>query len=408
MRKNFLGLGLLFLLVFMFLMLINLPSLALASAPTYGDIEPDFEEVIETEAPINSIVTIPAKSAYLADYATGTVIFEQNANEKLPIASMVKIMTSLLILEAADNGRLNLDDFVTVSADAAGMGGSQVFLDANSKHKMRDLLKAVIVCSANDASVALAETLCGSEGAFVSEMNKRAKELGMKNTHFSNCTGLPAPENFCSAKDVYLMTRELIKHKTYFEFSKVWLEDYTHPDGRTTTITNTNKLIRFYNGCDGGKTGFTSEAKFCLSATAKRGNMRLIAVVIGVDNSKTRFAEVSKMLNFAFANYENRVLLARGEEIINSVEVVRGKCNFAKIVPERDICAFLKRGEESKYELKYEFPEKLKAPLRAGDTVGKIIVLKNNVVVEEVSAVIKEDIGKANYFDDIKRIVKEW
>jgi len=297
---------------------------------------------------------------------------------------------------------------VTVSAEAAGMGGSQVFLDANSRHKVKDLLKAVIVCSANDASVALAETVSGSETVFVDMMNKRAKELGMKNTHFSNCTGLPAPENFSCAKDVFIMTRELIKHKMYFDFSKIWLEDYAHPDGRKTTITNTNKLVRFYNGCDGGKTGFTSEALYCLSATAKRGNLRVIAVIIGVDNSKTRFAEVSKMLNFAFANYENKTLLAAGEAMENSVEVVRGKCDAAKVGAQRNICAFMKRGDEAKWELKAELPKTVKAPLCKGDVVGKIYVLKNSVVVDEVPAVLLEDVPKATYLDDIKRIIREW
>jgi D-alanyl-D-alanine carboxypeptidase (penicillin-binding protein 5/6) len=396
MRKHLLSLGLIFLLLFVFLMLINMPSIALAAGA---------ENLAPREARPGRL---PAKSAYLADYDTATVIFEQNANDKLPIASMSKIMTALLVLEAIDGGKLDPESLVTVSAEAAGMGGSQVFLDANSRHKVKDLLKAVIVCSANDASVALAETVSGSEMVFVDMMNKRAKELGMKNTHFSNCTGLPAPENFSCAKDVFIMTRELIKHKMYFDFSKIWLEDYAHPDGRKTTITNTNKLVRFYNGCDGGKTGFTSEALYCLSATAKRGNLRVIAVIIGVDNSKTRFAEVSKMLNFAFANYENKTLLAAGEAMENSVEVVRGKCDAAKVGAQRNICAFMKRGDEAKWELKAELPKTVKAPLCKGDVVGKIYVLKNSVVVDEVPAVLLEDVPKATYLDDIKRIIREW
>ena len=403
MRKNILGISCVFLMVFIVLMVFGMPSVALAS---------NYQTVSQTAneyAPIsNNELANSAKSAYLADYETGTVIYQKNPNEKLPIASMVKIMTSLLTLEAVDSGKIKMDDMVVVSAEAAGMGGSQVFLDANSKHKLSDLIKCIVVASANDASVAVAEYLGGSEGAFVTLMNKRANELGMTNTHFSNCTGLPAPENFSCAKDVFTMTRELVKHPQYFNYSRIWLEDYAHPDGRKTTITNTNKLVRFYNGCDGGKTGFTSEARFCLSATAKRGGMRIMAVIIGVDNSKVRFAEVSKMLNYAFGNYENRVLLANNAEIENTVEVIRGKSSVAKIVAEKNICAFLKRGEESKYELKYELPEVLKAPLKRGDVVGKIVVLKNNKVVEEVNLVLSEDINKATYLDDIKRIVREW
>jgi len=173
-------------------------------------------------------------------------------------------------------------------------------------------------------------------------------------------------------------------------------------------MTNTNKLVRFYKGCDGGKTGFTSEALYCLSATAKRGNLRVVAVVIGVENSKTRFAEVSKMLNFAFGNFENKTLLASGAEVENAVEVMRGKCATAKIGAQKDICAFMRRGEEAKWELKFELPKTIKAPLCKGDVVGKIYVLKNSVVVEEAPAVLLEDISKATFFDDIKRIIREW
>ncbi len=430
MKRNYLLPTLLLLFVFVFLMLINISSVAVAFCGVenstvlcnectpltdiYSDNASSAKHSKSVETPVSCSQTPSlqlaqsAKSVYLIDWGTQSVIYERNANKKLPIASMSKIMTTLLTLEAVEQGRLNYDDIVVVSPEAAGMGGSQIFLDAHSKHSLGELLKAVIVCSANDASVALAEAHSGSENAFVAQMNKRAKELGMKNTHFANCTGLPAAENFSCAKDVATMTKELIAHKKYFDYSKIWLEDYTHPSGRKTTITNTNKLVRFYRGCDGGKTGYTSEAKYCLSATAVRNNMRLIAVVIGVDNSKVRFAEVSQMLNFAFANYENKVLHSADLEIANTVEVVRGKSSFAKIVPQRDVCAFVKKSEEASFDLKFVFPQKIKAPLKKGETVGKIVVLKNNVVVEEIDAILFEDILKANYFDDIKRILREW
>ena len=224
------------------------------------------------------------KSAYMVDYATDTVLYARNENERLPIASMVKIMTSLLTLEAVERGDISLDDDVEISQNSASMGGSQVFLDAGTTHKAGELLKTVIVASANDSCVALAEHISGSVENFVAKMNARAKELGMNDTSFKNCTGLPAAESFSSAKDVSVMFRQLVKHKEYFEYAKIWLEDYKHPDGRTTTITNTNKLVRFYQGCDGGKTGFTSEAKFCLCATAKKSDMRVVAVVIGAES----------------------------------------------------------------------------------------------------------------------------
>ncbi|MDE6302938.1 MAG: D-alanyl-D-alanine carboxypeptidase, partial [Clostridia bacterium] len=228
------------------------------------------------------------KAQYLIDYGTGTVIYSRNENARLPIASMVKIMTAMLTFEAIERGDVSLDDDVLISQESASMGGSQVFLDAGTTHKLGDLLRTVIVASANDSCVALAEHIEGSVGAFVAKMNARAKELGMENTCFKNCTGLPAAESFSCAKDAATMFMQLIKYPVYFDFAKVWLEDYEHPSGRKTTITNTNKLVKFYNGCDGGKTGYTSEAKFCLTATAMRNNMRVIAVVVGADSSTVR------------------------------------------------------------------------------------------------------------------------
>lgn len=349
-----------------------------------------------------------AKSAYLVDDATGTVIFAKKENERLPIASMSKIMTALLAFEAIENGKLSLDDDVTVSENAASMGGSQVFLDAGSVHKAGDLLKTVIVASANDSCVALAERISGSVGGFVIDMNRRAKELGMENTNFVNCTGLPAPENFSSAKDCSIMFRELIKHPKYYEYAGIWLEDYTHPGGRTTSITNTNKLVRFYKGCDGGKTGFTSEAKFCLSATAKRGDMRAVCVVIGADSSKGRFAAVSEMFNYAFDNFSNQVLAAKGDPIANSVAVKGGKKDTIELTVERDVTRFMSRGESDNYEVKYELPESVKAKIVKGDVIGKAYLLKNGEVIDEINVVANEDVARSSVFDEIKRIASGW
>jgi D-alanyl-D-alanine carboxypeptidase (penicillin-binding protein 5/6) len=213
--------------------------------------------------------SINGKAAYLVDYDTGTVIFKYNENEKYQIASMVKIMTSLLAFEAIESGNLRLDEQIVISEAASGMGGSQVFLDAGTSHKVEDLLESLAVAAANDSSVAIAERIAGSEMGFVKLMNKRAKELNMQSTLFSNCTGLPNPGQYSTAHDVSIMTRELSRFPKYKEFCSVWMKDYQHPDGRVTTITNTNKLVRFYKGCDCGKKGFTSEAMFCLSASQK-------------------------------------------------------------------------------------------------------------------------------------------
>ncbi|MGI6228552.1 MAG: D-alanyl-D-alanine carboxypeptidase family protein [Christensenellales bacterium] len=360
-------------------------------------------DIVKTAAPAG----VRAKSAYLTDASGGTVMFSQNENARLPIASMVKIMTTLIIYEEMGNGRFNLDSDISVSDTAAGMGGSQVFLSANTTHKLRNLLKSIVICSANDASVAMAEAIAGSEEGFVALMNKRAKELGMSNTHFATCTGLPAPEQYSSAKDVAIMTAALIKHKGYFEFSHIWLENYVHPDGRETVMTNTNKLVRFYKGCDGGKTGFTNEAMFCVSATAERGGMRLISVIIGAENSKVRFAEASKLLNDGFANYENKVLLERSQ-VAAEIAVKKGKEKTAGLVPERTIAAIVKRGDNPDVTVKYEVPDFVAAPMKAGEIAGKAIVLKNGVVVDEVALVLIKDVPKSTLFDEIKYIIGKW
>lgn len=351
---------------------------------------------------------VNGKAAYLVDAATGTVLYAKNENERLPIASMVKIMTALLTLEAVDSGELSLDEEISVSEEAAGMGGSQIFLDANTRHRVGNLLKSVIVASANDSCVALAERISGSVGGFVNDMNARAAELGMADTNFVNCTGLPAAEGFSTAKDVSIMFRELIKHPQYFEFSKVWLEDYVHPDGRKTSMTNTNKLVRFYNGCDGGKTGFTSEAKFCLAATAKRDNMRVVGVVIGGDSSKDRFDAVSGMFNYAFGNYAAVKLVAAGDSIENSVKVSVGKKRDIELTVAEDVVAFGKRGDKAQAEVRYELPEKIKAPVQAGQTVGKGYIVVGGEVKGEFDVVAAETVERASIWDLIKRIGSGW
>ena len=348
------------------------------------------------------------KSAYLVDYATGELLYARNEKERLPIASMVKIMTSLLTFEAAERGDISLDDDVEVSQNAASMGGSQVFLDAGTTHKARELLKTVIVASANDSCVALAEHISGSVEAFVARMNARAKELGMTDTAFKNCTGLPAAESFSSAKDVSIMFGELIKHSEYFEFAKVWLEDYQHPDGRVTTITNTNKLVRFYNGCDGGKTGFTSEAKFCLCATAKKNNMRVVAVIIGADSSKIRNAAISAMFDYSFSNFSNEIMLKAGENLDITLAVSGGKNQSVALGVERDVTRFVSRDEKANYEIKYDLPSTVKAPIKKGDKVGEAYLVKDGVIVDKVAIVANEDVERMSFFDAIGEIAKNW
>ena len=344
------------------------------------------------------------RSAYLVDAATFTPLYAKNENERLPIASMVKIMTVLLTLEAVDRGELSLDEKVPVSENAASMGGSQVFLDAGTEHRAGDLLKSVIVASANDSCVALAERVSGSVEGFVSDMNARAAELGMKDTRFANCTGLPAAESFSTAHDVALMFREVIRHPVYFEDAGVWLEDYVHPDGRTIVMTNTNKLVKFYNGCDGGKTGFTSEAKFCLAATAARDGMRVIAVVAGADSSKSRFNAVSSMFNHAFGSFKAEKLLGAGELAAQRVKVAGGKERSVGVTVSEDIVRLAPRSDKAAAELRLELPDKVKAPVRKGDVVGKGYVVVDGTAVREFDLVAAENVARASIWDLFRRI----
>lgn len=353
-------------------------------------------------------IKVNGKAVYLVDSATGTEMYSSRSDDRLPIASMVKIMTTLLALESVDRGELSIDEMVPVSDVAAGMGGSQVFLDSGKEYKAGELIKSIIVASANDSCVAMAERLSGSVEGFVRDMNERAKALGMNNTNFVNCTGLPAPESYSSAKDVSIMFRELIKHPKYFEYAGIWLEDFVHPDGRTTSMTNTNKLVRFYNGCDGGKTGFTSEAKFCLSATAERNGLRVVAVVIGADSSKERFASVSNLFGYAFSNYSAKVIQSKDDCIENSIRVLGGREKGISVAVKEDFKALVKKGDDGEYKVHFNLPATVKAPIVRGGEVGKAYLTKNGEVIGECPVVSVIDVEKARYSDTLKHICDEW
>lgn len=345
-------------------------------------------------------------SSLLMDFASGTVIHELNAYQRRPIASMVKIMTLLRAYESIASGKASLEDDVTISQRAADMGGSQAFLDAGSVHKLKNLIKTIIVASANDSCVAVAEHISGSVENFVDSMNKRAGELGLKDTNFVNCTGLPATNQYSCARDVATMMRTLISTESnYFEYSKIWMEDFVHPGGRVTGLTNTNRLIRFYQGCDGGKTGYTNEAKHCLCATAKRGETRLIAVVVGAPDSQTRFKEVSDLLNYGFGNYESKVMLAK--DGLEEIQIKSGVKEALKIAPAEQLALFGKKGE-TKGELVIDLHD-VKAPVKKGDAVGyALIVAPDGSVHAKTDIVALEDIEKQSFFDTVRDILGQW
>lgn len=350
----------------------------------------------------NADINVSCKEAILVS-EDGQVLFEHNSHEHRPIASMTKIMTLLCVYDAVDSGKISLDDTVCVSERAAGMGGSQVFLQAGGEYKVGDLIKSVVVCSANDSCVALAEHVSGSVESFVKTMNTKADELGLVDTHFDNCTGLPAVSQFSCAADVAVMMRQLIKHPHYFECAHVWTEDFTHPGGRVTGMTNTNKLVRFYKGCDGGKTGYTSEAKHCLSATACRNGVRVIAVVVGAEDSKTRFKEVSSMFDYAFANYENKVYFANGQSA-GEVQVVGGKTNAVSVLADGNLASFCKKGE-SNAEVVLDLPDTIAAPLDKGSIVGRAQLKVDGNVVATVNLVTASDVARKTIFDYVREII---
>lgn len=355
----------------------------------------------------DSMLDLTSKSACLVDFSSGDVLYEKNSTAHLPVASMVKMMTILLTLEEYEKGNLTDETMISTTENASSMGGSQVFIDPYVEYSARDMLKSVIMASANDASVALAEHISGSEENFVIKMNERAKELGMNDTNYTNCTGLPAPEQYSCAKDSALVLKEVSKFDKYHEFSTIWMDELVHPSGRKTELVNTNRLVRYYEGCDGGKTGSTNEAGCCLSATAKRNNMRLISVIIGAQNSQTRFNECSKLFNYGFANFENKCLLDSNKSI-KTVAVNKGKIENAEIFACQDYSVTTKKGANTEMEINYQLPEKLNAPIKSGDVVGKAVISKDGVVVKEIDLIVKKDIQPLSLKDCFDKVIYAW
>lgn len=351
----------------------------------------------ETESGIKAYYTIDAKSGY--------VIEGSNIEHHLPIASMVKIMTALLTFENVESGTISLDEKVIISENASSMGGSQMFIEQGDEYTISDLLKGVIVVSANDASVQLAERIKGSEEEFVKLMNEKAKSLGMNNTNFVNCTGLPKRGQYSCARDVAVMLKELIKHEKYHEYSKIWIEDYTHPDGRITQFVNTNKLVRFYKDCTGGKTGFTNEAGFCLAASARRDGSDIISVVIGASNSKGRFNFIKKQFENAFINYETKNVLDK--DVTENVQVIAGKEEKVSVAPEKGYFKFVKKGDKSNVEVRVELIESVKAPVQKGQVLGKIYLIDGQKE-EIINLLAVSDVQALNYGEIVDKVIDLW
>lgn len=347
-----------------------------------------------------------SESAILLEVSTGKVIYEKNADKKLAPASMTKVMSMLLIMEAIDSGKLSFDDEVVISENASSMGGSQIFLQAGEKYKVRELLKGIAIASGNDAVVAMAEKTMGSVAAFVDAMNKKATSLGLKNTRFSNPHGLESENHYTTARDMSIMARELLKHESILEFTSIYEDYLKKPDGSSIWLVNTNRLVRFYEGVDGLKTGFTNQAGYCITATAKRGNIRFLSVSMNAKTSDLRSKDTANMLNYGFNTYKLDILFEKNKEL-GDIKIEKGHLNKTKLYLERDITILKKQSdldEEYTYNIKVNT---LTPPLKSGDVVGSLEVIdKDNNSIKEENIIVKEDIEKASFIDLFIRTLK--
>ncbi len=380
----------------------------------HGEVKTETEEETKTEVKKNTknqngIKLIEnAKSGILIDVDSGTIIYEKNKEEKLAEASLTKMMVQLLFLENLEEGKFKLTDKVRVSENAASFGGSQIYLEPNEEMTIEDLFKGVCVASANDATVALAETIAGSEEAFVKQMNKKAQKLGLKNTVFINSTGLDADGHYTTAQDLAILGRELLQHEKILKFSSIY-EDYLRENtDNKFWLVNTNKLIKTYEGADGLKTGHTDNAGYCLAATAKRNKMRLLAIVLGESDNKVRNKETASLLDYGFNNYKLNVLQEKGT-VIDTVTLDKADRENVDLILKEDAAIFLKKTDkDKKYNTQLKL-NKITLPIKKGDIVGKIIIKEKGKTVSEADVTVKNDINKINiiglYFRNLKELI---
>jgi serine-type D-Ala-D-Ala carboxypeptidase (penicillin-binding protein 5/6) len=358
---------------------------------------------VSAEEKASTDITSNVRSAILIERDTGQILYEKNSNEELPPASMTKIMTMLLIMEAIDQGKLKWDENVRTSEYAASMGGSQIFLEAGEEMTVKQMLQGIAIGSGNDASVAMAEKIAGSEEAFVDMMNNKVKELGLKNTTFKNTTGLPGSGHYSSAHDMAIMAKELLKYEDITKFTGTYEAYLRENTDKKFWLVNTNKLVRFYPGVDGLKTGFTAEAKYCLTATAQKDGMRVIAVVFGAPTSKERNAQVTKMLNYAFAQYQTHPMFKRNQ-VIGNASVNKGKDKKVEAVTSEPLSLLTKKGEKTEdVTRKVTLTKNLNAPIKKGDKVGSIQLVKEGKVLLESELVAKNDVKEATWWTLYKR-----
>ncbi|MGL5347486.1 MAG: D-alanyl-D-alanine carboxypeptidase family protein [Peptostreptococcaceae bacterium] len=353
----------------------------------------------------NSSMNVSSKSAVLMDVGSGQILYEKNSHEKLPPASVTKVMTMLLIVEALDSGKIKLDDKVQISENSASMGGSQIFLEPGETQTVDNLLKGIAVASANDACVAMAEYVAGSVEDFVGMMNDKAKVLGMKDTNFVNTNGLPVDNHYTTAYDIALMSKELLKHDMISKYLTTWMDKVVVGKKQVAVgLANTNKMIKHYQGATGVKTGFTQQAKYCLSASAKRGDTHLIAVTLGAETSPERFKDASSLLNFGFANYESVKLCSKNDNIA-TLTIDKADENKICLVAKEDLTVLIKKGSSKDFTKKIKVNENPTMPIKKGTVLGQVEVYKDKQLVGKVDLVNTKDINKASYLQMLQRVI---
>lgn len=354
-------------------------------------------------------LNIKGKSAILMDVNTGKIIYKLNEDERLPPASITKIMTILLGMEALESGRISLNDEVFISNNASKTGGSTVFLEAGEKQTVENLFRAISVRSANDAAVALAEHIAGSEEIFSKMMNDKAKSLGMVNTHFVNASGLPAENHYLSSYDVAIMSKELLKHSKVHEWLTIYMEEMTVGKKKTSVqmMVNTNRLIKDYEGATGIKTGSTNAAGHCLSASAKRGDLHLIAVILGAKDSATRFEEAKKMLDYGFANFETSII-GKKDDVIARIPVEKGKDLEVELILKEDSYILLPKGNKANIQKEIVIPDIVDAPISAGDKIGSLIISVDGKEIDKINLVSRTNVNKANFLNIFTRTLKNY
>ncbi len=366
------------------------------------NLEEPLEENLQANAPIGESLQINAKSSILMEYNTGKILYESNADEKLAPASITKIMTLILVMEAIADKRLSLEDQVTASEHAASLGGSQIWLEPGEVMTVDELLRATVIASANDATVALAEAVSGSEESFVAKMNEKAAELGLKDTNFVNSYGLDADGHLTTAHDVAVMSKELMKHELIRQYTEKTMDSLR---GGESELVNTNKLIRYYDGCFGLKTGTTSKAGSCLSAIAERNGLTIIAVVLGAPTSKDRFSGTQKLLDYGFANYSFAEIEA-DTSAFTDIPVRRGTVRFVTPTVTEKFFALLKKGDENKITQNFTLSEELVAPIKSGDTVGYVHIYLGEEELGVIPITAQSGSDELTYFVCLMRLVK--